>query len=242
MQQRALRRKKPLLNPFSLLLLGAVCLCAVARPAQAQSTSFSFDANSPQNDPNEATTAVYQATNNTVTFSVIGTNQLEMIYTYGSTGAAAGGAPQEFAFNAADLATLTVESSSVLTTVMPKHIFQDQNFASFGVFDWDLQYQGSLSAGSFTTVFDYSTSPLLTAQQLIDEIAGTTSTGGTPVNAAIHLTGGPNGLSYKIGNDTSGGINPRVPVTPEGSSGMLLMVGFVPMAGIMVWKSRRLAS
>ncbi|MCW3097135.1 MAG: hypothetical protein JWL77_2753 [Chthonomonadaceae bacterium] len=234
------RRKKPLLYPFSLLLLGAVCLCAVARPAQAQSTSFYFDANSPQNDPNEATTAVYQATNDTVTFSVIGAGKLEMIYTYASTGAAAGGAPGEFAFNAPNMDTLTVESSNVLTTVMPKHVFQDQNFANFGVFDWDLQYSGDLSAGNFTTVFTY-TAGLLTAQQLIDEIASSTSIGGIPVNAAIHLTGGPNSLSYKLGNDT-GGINPRVTVTPEGSSGLLLMVGLVPMAGIMVWKSRRLAS
>ncbi|MCW3097134.1 MAG: hypothetical protein JWL77_2752 [Chthonomonadaceae bacterium] len=239
MKQRALSRKKSLLHPFSLLLLGTVCLCAVARPVQAQTTSFSFDVNSPKNDPNEATTAVYQSTNDTVTFSVIGAGKLEMSYVYGSTGAAAGGAPQAFAFNAADLSTLTVDTSNVLTTVTPDQIKQGQNFANFGTFDWELQYAGSLDAGSFTTVFDY-TAGLLTPDQLIAEIALSTSIGGTPVNAAIHLNG--NGLSYKIGNDPDGGINPRVPVTPEGSSGMLLMVGLVPMAGIMVWKSRRLTS
>jgi hypothetical protein len=244
MKKRDLSRKKTFLHPFSLLLLGAVCLCAVARPAQAQTipfTTFTFDVNSLRNDPTEATTGVYQGTNDTVTFSVIGPGKLEMIYDYDSTGAAAGGIPQEFAFNAPDLNTLTVESSNVLTTVMPKHVFQDQNFATFGVFDWDLQYQGNIPVGDFTAVFDYTTSPLLTPDQLIAEIATSTSIGGIPVGAAIHLIGGPNGLSYKLGND-SGGINPRVPGTPEGSSGLLLMVGLVPMAGIMIWKNRKLAS
>jgi hypothetical protein len=241
LKQRNLRRKKPLLHPLSLLLLGSVCLCAVERPAQAQTTSFSFDVNSLRNSPTEATTAVYQGTNDTVTFSVIGTNQLEMSYVYGSTGAAAGGSPQAFAFNADGLTSLTVDTSNLLTTVAPDHIKQDQNFASFGAFDWELQYNGGLAPGSFTTVFNY-TAGLLTPDQLIAEIAGDTSVGGTPVGAAIHLHGGPNGLSYKLGSDSSGVRTPNVPGTPEGSSGLLLMVGMVPMAGIMVWKSRRLAS
>jgi hypothetical protein len=245
MKKRDLRRKKTLLHPFSLLLLGAVCLCAVARPVQAQTipyTTFTFDVNSLRNDPTEATPGVYRGTNDTVTFSVISPGKLEMIYDYGSTGAAAGGVPQEFAFNGPDFNTLTVESSNVLTTVMPKHVFQDQNFATFGVFDWDLQYQGNTPVGNFTTVLDYTTSALLTPDQVIAEIATDLSIGGIPVGAAIHLIGGPNSLSYKLGDYSGGVVGRQVPGTPEGSSGLLLMVGLLPMAGIMIWKNRKLAS
>ena len=47
MKQRPLSRKKSLVHPFSLLLLGAICLCAVARPVQAQSTTPTVNQNPP---------------------------------------------------------------------------------------------------------------------------------------------------------------------------------------------------
>src|SRR5262249_29185735 len=142
-----------------------------------------------------------------------------------------GGCPQDIAFNAPGLLSLTVDSMTPNPTVAPKHINTGQNFANFGVFDWDLMYQGNLPAGSFTSVFDYTTKTSLTPDQLIAQICNTFSVGGSlPVNAAIHLHGGPNGLSYKLGN---------ADVTPEAPSLVMLVFGLFPLFGWNIWQRRR---